>query len=264
MVTVGRLGFGVEQSLSSRYTTFTLYLFVALVYLLPCVLGHAARRGGRLAGRGGLLRRLGAAAAVLLVLAHAAAFALVVRHGAATSRRARLRAKACLLFIEVAPNERCLAEGLYPDVPALRERAAALDRLGYLRPPLLKGGRMRELAAAGGVCSDDYGYFGVTGAGAHGYGAAGRARLPRRGGEPADAVVLARGRDDEDQTAFALANVVAGEGALPRGDVAGWAEIFPADAPPPWAGGRLTAWAFDAEEGKAYRLCGEGAPRPRE
>jgi hypothetical protein len=253
MVTAGRLGFGVAQSLSSRYTTFTLYLLVALVYLLPCVAAHAARRGRGLAGHEMFLRRAGAAAAVLLVLAHVAAFVLVVRHGAEPTRRARLRAKACLLFAEAAPDERCLAGGLYPDVPALRARAAALDRLGYLRPPLVRRrARMHELAAEGGRCSEDYGFFDVTEAGESEYGAGGRARVPRRGGEPADAVVLAFGSGEEDQAAFALAEV---------GD--DWAEIFTPAALPAVPGGRLTAWAFDAEAGKAYRLCGDGTLRSR-
>ncbi|HEX6182994.1 MAG TPA: hypothetical protein VFZ44_03715 [Pyrinomonadaceae bacterium] len=255
MVTAGRLGFGVAQSLSSRYTTYTLHLLVALVYLLPCVLEHAAARGGRLAGRERLLRRLGAAAFVCLLLVHVVAFLLVVRHGAEPTRRARLRAKACLLFIEAAPEERCLAEGLYPDVPTLRERASALDRLGYLRPPLVRGGRMRELAAAGGVCSDDYGHFkvGVTGIG-------GSARLPRRGGEPADAVVLARGPDEEEQTAFALAQI-GGEKGMDEAAGA-WLKALPAAARQAGERERLTAWAFDAETGKAYRLCGDGVLPP--
>jgi hypothetical protein len=254
MVTVGRLGFGVAQSLSSRYTTYTLHLLVALVYLLPCVLEHAAARGGRLAGRVGVLRRLGAAAAVCLLLAHVVAFVLVVRHGAAPTRRERLRAKACLLFVEAAPEERCIAERLYPDASALRERAAALDRLGYLRPPLVKGGRMNALAAAGPGCSEEYGSFELTTAEAGAYVATGRARLPHRG-EPADAVVLAYGLEGQEQTAFALAEVGAG-GTDGR---AVWRKTFSGTG---LTRAGLTAWAFDAAEGKAYRLCGNGESRP--
>jgi len=263
MVTAGRLGFGIAQSLSSRYTTYTLHLLVALVYLMPCVLEHTARRGGRLAGREALLRRLGAALAVCLLLAHVVAFVLVVRHGAEPTRRARLRAKACLLFVETIPKERCLAEWLYPKVPKLYARAAALDRLGYLRPPLVKSARMTGLAAAGFACSDAYGFVDVTTTDSAGYGAAGRARLPHRGGEPADAVVLAYGPGEDDQTAFALVQVGLGKGATGVGyEGDGWAEAFPAAVLPAGAGGRLTAWAFDAEEGKAYRLCGDGTLRP--
>jgi hypothetical protein len=258
MVTAGRFGFGVAQSLSSRYTTYTLHLLVALVYLLPCVLRHAAARGGRLAGRRVVLKRLGAAAAVGLLLAHVVAFVLVVRHGAEPMRRARLRAKACLLFIEAAPEERCLAKGLYPDVSTLRERAGVLDRLGYLRPPLVRGGRMSELAAASSDCSEEYGSFEVEEAGGGAYVASGRARLPHRD-EPADAVVLAYGLGAQEQTAFALAEVgTAGEAAGEDDRRIVWRKTFSGTG---LTRDGVTAWAFDADKGKAYKLCG-GAPRP--
>jgi hypothetical protein len=41
-----------------------------------------------------------------------------------------------------------------------------------------------------------------------------------------------------------------------------WLKALPADARQAGERGRLTAWAFDAEEGKAYRLCGDGALPP--
>jgi hypothetical protein len=262
LVTAGRVGFGVAQSQSSRYTTFSLYLLVALVYLLPCILEDAAHKKGRVARHAPLLRRLTSAAAVLLVLAHVTAFVLVVRHGAADSRRSLLRAKTCLLFIDVAPEERCLAEGLYTDVSVLRERAEALDRLGYLRPPLVRTGRLRELAAASGGCSDDYGSFNLLEAEGGMYVAEGRALLPRRrGGEPADAVIIAYGTSDEEQTAFALAEVggekKSGSASL---DEASWRKTLSTaalQAATPRV--EFTAWGFDAEEGKAYKLCGTRA-----
>jgi hypothetical protein len=258
MVTAGRLGFGVAQSLSSRYTTYTLHLLVALVYLLPCVSEHAAARGGWLAGRASLLRRLGAGVAVCLVLAHVVAFVLVVRHGAEPMRRERLRAKACLLFVEVAPEERCIAERLYPDASALRERAGALDRLGYLRPPLVRDGRMKGLAAVGSGCSEGYGSFELTTAEGGVYVASGRARLPHRD-EPADAVVLAYGLGEREQTAFALAEVGTVADAAGGDDgQAVWRKMFSGTG---LTRAGLTAWAFDAAEGKAYRLC-DAAPRP--
>lgn len=248
LVTLGRVGFGVGHATTTRYAAFSLYLLVALVYLLPCLVEDARRRGYLSASRVALLKRLGAAAAALLVLAHVVIFALVVRHSAAGWRQRLLRGKACLLFIEVAPEERCLADVLYYDVRVLRERAASLDRMGYLRPPLFREGRMRA-ASAGEGCAG--GSFKLLPAEGGGYVAEGVARLPRRGGEPADAVVLARGTNDEDRTAFALAEVGA---AGARGD-ARWRKALPAGAPPTFADGGLTAWAFDAEGGRAYRLC---------
>jgi hypothetical protein len=258
LVTVGRVGFGVGHATTTRYAAFSLYLLVALVYLLPCLVEDARQRGYLSTSRLALLKRVGAAAAALLVLAHVVIFALVVRHSAANWRQRLLRAKACLLFIEVVPEERCLSEGLYYDVPVLRERAASLERMGYLRPPLVREGRMRA-ASAGESCVD--GSFKLLPAEGGGYVAEGVARLPRRGGEPADAVVLAYGTSAEDQRAFALAEV----GEAGARDGANWRKPFSPGTFPTNPPSTFTAWAFDAEEGKAYRLCDvrEAAPPPR-
>ena len=261
MVTVGRLGFGVSQSLSTRYTTFTLYLFVALVYMLPCVLENAYGRGYFSVSRRMLLRRVGALATGAFVLAHLTIFALVLRHNANEWRRGLLRAKACLLFIESAPDESCLARGLYPDVRLLRERVEALAQIGYLRPPLVRNGQLRDLAASAD-CSDRYGSFELLSVGGDQYRASGHAWLPERG-DPADVVVLAYGPSDEEQTAFALAEPsVDREGA--HGDKAHWLKVFSVDPKLNGPQLKLTAWAFDAEGGHAYRLCGMQTTHPHD
>jgi hypothetical protein len=253
MVTVGRVGFGVSQSLSTRYTTFTLYLFVALVYLLPCVLENACGRGYFSVSPRMLLRRIGALATVALVLTHLISFALVLRHNAYKWRRGLLQAKACLLFIESTQDESCLARGLYPDVRLLRERAEALAQIGYLRPPLVQRGRFSNLVASAN-CSDQYGSFDLLSVGGGRYQASGRAWLPDRG-EPADVVVLAYGPRDEEQFAFMLVKPgVDGDGAF--GDEARWMKVFSADPKFNESQLKLTAWAFDAEGGHAYKLCG--------
>jgi hypothetical protein len=257
MVTVGRVGFGVGHATTTRYVAFSLYLLAALVYLLPLVFDDAARRGHLAGGRLARLKGLGALAAALLVAAHVVIFALVIKHTASDWRRKLLREKACLLFINVAPDERCLIEGrFYSDVRVLRERAGSLDRMGYLRPPLVKDGRMRALAAGVGCADGSYKVIPTE----QGYVAEGEARLPRRGGEPADAVVLAYGTAEEDQKAFALA-LVGASGA--RGD-ARWRKHFAFGTPFAGPPSPTTAWAFDAEAGRAYRLCeGQAAELPR-
>jgi hypothetical protein len=249
LVTVGRVGFGVAHATTTRYVAFSLYLLVALVYLLPCIVEDAARRRYLTAGRLALLERFGALTAALLVLAHVVIFALVVRHSAADWRRMMLRGKACVLFLEVVPGERCQPEGRFSDLGLMRERAESLDRMGYLRPPLVKQDRMRDLAA-GESCAE--GSLKLLPAQDGAVIAEGTARLPRRGGEPADAVVLAYGRTLADQTLFALAVTGA------RDDPS-WHKTLPPGALPTGPGVEVTAWAFDAEEGKAYRLCGNRA-----
>jgi len=254
MVTTGRLGFGVDQALTMRYTTFSLYLLVALVYLLPEILDDSLRRG-HFAKSGVWLKRLAVAAAVSLILVHALIFVLMIRHGARPARRGLLHAKACLLFINVVADELCLTQKLYPDLRVLRDRAGALDRAGFLRPPLFKSDRVVDFAAAAGACSEAHGSFEDLSAAGDVYVASGRARLPD-GGEPADAVILAYGRSEDDQRVFALAGMgVEGDPAVDAGRSARWRKTFPAGGLP--AGTfELTAWAFDAAAGKAYKLCG--------
>jgi hypothetical protein len=36
----GRVGWGVEGALSSKYTTFSIYIIIAIIHLLPIVFSH--------------------------------------------------------------------------------------------------------------------------------------------------------------------------------------------------------------------------------
>jgi hypothetical protein len=135
MVTAGRLGFGVGQSLASRYTTFSLYLSVAVIFLAAIVLGHLKRQetvAPRLAATSRLM--VGAAAAALVAV-QVPVFALGLR--AMEDRSDQLvRGKACLRLINVAPDRACLVENVHPDTDLLKLRANQLDEMGFLRPPL--------------------------------------------------------------------------------------------------------------------------------
>jgi hypothetical protein len=135
LVAAGRLGFGVGQSLTSRYTTFSLYLSVAVIFLAAIVLEHLRGRetvAPRHASRGRVV--LGAAAAALVAV-QVPVFALGLR--AMEDRRDQLlRGKACLRLINVAPDRTCLVENVHPDTDLLKLRANQLDEMGFLRPPL--------------------------------------------------------------------------------------------------------------------------------
>ena len=69
MVMPARLGFGIPQALSSRYSTFSLYLLVSLIYLAAIVLEHA-RANGYLPSRV-RMARLASAVVAALLLVHA-------------------------------------------------------------------------------------------------------------------------------------------------------------------------------------------------
>ena len=250
LVTVARAGFEAKQALSSRYTSFSLYLMVALVYLAAIILGHAAAGRDRAWRRRWLTAAVVACAAVIGV--EGLAFAYGMR-SMISQRQRLLYAKASLSFINVVQGE-ALIEILYPDVQALARRANDLNRLGYLRPPLVAGAWPGGAGEACGALER------VTGLGGKSYLAAGWARLPGRG-SPADAIILAHDRPGGDLAVFALLDsarqkVSFGQAlALGRTLRVDWEQTFrvPDVAP---EGARLRAWAYDAETGKACPLGG--------
>jgi hypothetical protein len=251
LINIARAHFGVAQALSLRYTSYTLYLPLALVYLLTLDDGGVATRLAN-----GLTQRTVLIAGLVLVL-HMPIYLLSLRY-MSTSRVLVLHAKACLLSVNVVHDE-CQTP-VFHDNAYVRARANELDRLGYLRPPLLKSARMSDLSAADAQTPSSYGSFdNLTPAGDE-YVANGLALLPYRN-EPADAVLLAWERPGQDATAFAIADVEVERdfvSALLHHGIyrdARWHKTFPARALPPGAT-TITAWAFDATTGKAYRLAG--------
>jgi hypothetical protein len=270
IVAGARMGFGVEQAVISRYTTFTVYLPIALCYL-SCLAGSGASSGSRSAriGIGG--RRLLVFAASALVLLHVVSSVVAIRN-MKLLRTARLQAKACMLFVDVVPDE-CLSRG-FPSLAIVRERANAVNDLGFLRPPLIRTRRIRDLAdthsgSAGRVEK-------LARMGDSAIIVSGWARLPSRD-EPADAVLLAYGTDASDATVFALANMKIGAArsvlSRPGSRVSEgrWGKTFPLSRIPATPGTSVSAWAFDATTGKAYQLGGahvidavqSAAPAPR-
>ncbi|HYE14703.1 MAG TPA: hypothetical protein VD968_09710, partial [Pyrinomonadaceae bacterium] len=183
---------------------------------------------------------------------------VAVRHMRVT-RTHLLQAKACLAFLNVAPGA-CLGEKVLENVPALRAWANRLDGMGFLRPGLLKSGRVSEFADDEQAAPASHGTFEITDAGDGTYTAQGTATLARRG-EPADAVALAYEDGAGEAHVFALAEI---EGAWtiygslrqfsPRRYVR-WRKAFAAGELPPQAVA-LSAWAFDAETGSAQRIGG--------
>src|SRR5205807_3780038 len=134
LVTLGRLGYGVEQSLSSRYTTFSLYLVVSLIHV-------AVIAGGRTWGddaksvRQFPLRLLPFAAAGLIVF-YILGTAVSIR--ATHQCRARImQGKACLLFVNVL-TDACGSPQAMAFPERMRERLNTLDAMGFLRPGLIK------------------------------------------------------------------------------------------------------------------------------
>ncbi|HEY0080054.1 MAG TPA: hypothetical protein VGB73_15690 [Pyrinomonadaceae bacterium] len=251
LITFGRAGFGLYQALNSRYTTFSLYLVVALIHLSAIVRGAVGRPRGERLPRAP--RRLTAAIVILLGL-HLLATVNSIRHVGEFRLRV-LHSKACLLFINLVGG-RCRAQ-VSPDFSLLQERARALDELGFLRPGLLSSRRVRDFAERVEP-HPAYGSFERLIRESGTYVASGIAALPGRR-EPADAVLLTY-RDGEGQDVlFAVAEMDYKGDFLKRllneRALFSWQHSFTSEAIPAGAG-ELSAWAFDADSGRAFKLEG--------
>ncbi|MDQ1638381.1 MAG: hypothetical protein QOF62_1720 [Pyrinomonadaceae bacterium] len=258
LITVGRVGFGVEQAFSSRYTTFTLYLPIALLHLIPIVLDTEIT-AGKLAG---VKRRLLILLAGVVVALQLVIYPYYIRHMLLFSQLLE-QSKACLLLINVAADDHCLALKVYPDVEYLKHTANSLDGLGFLRPALIKSNRVQDIAIGVAQPSGSYGSIdSVTQTGADIYTAAGWAMLPGWD-HPADAILLTYDREEGDSVIFAIANPDENGGLLarmwrskPPSEYARWQKSFSISGLPrnPLI---ISAWAFDARTGKAAPLAGK-------
>jgi hypothetical protein len=260
MVTLARLGFGIPQALSPRYSTFSLYLLVSLIYLAPIVLEHATANG-YLVSRVRITRLASAAVTVLLLL-HALTATQGMLH--AHTFRAHLRfIKACLLFVNVlrCPASATLSQG---NVIAL---ANGLNRLGYLRPSLIDGKSVEEIAGSSQDARSAGAFENLHKTPDGRFIASGWALLPERR-EPAHVVLLTYRDGTRGSRIFAIASMAGiPEGLIPAlrqpaHSRTRWAHTFAQTDMPTDDPTHVDAWAFDTELGKAFKLTGSHVVRP--
>jgi len=256
MVTVARLGFGAEQALSSRYITFSVYLLISLVYLIPLIVDQAIKRDEFPNFK--FKAVLSRVAVAVLIFLHVANSAAAIRQMAWMKTR-RLEAKACLLFINVVPNQ-CLSHG-FPELSVLRARVNDINKLGYLRPGLIGSSNIKEIAGPNPPGNNSLGRL-ETVVGTNGTFAVNGWASLSGGKEAADAVLLTYEKDQSDPTVFAYAQMKIGQPSFKR--------LMAPDPAVDWrwqtsisingAGVTLpisvSAWAFDATTGKAHKLAG--------
>ncbi|NEO52536.1 MAG: hypothetical protein F6K54_05305 [Okeania sp. SIO3B5] len=248
---VGRVGFGVEQSLAPRYTAFSLYLMVSLVYLLAIFWQLASEKNVQTK----LIKYASYFLVSILIILHFKTTINAVER--MSDRRAiLLQSKACLLAINVVPQDECLVTKRSPE--PLRKTANILDKLGFLQPGLVKSKNIQNIA--GEVKKDlIYGYFDtVNQIDNRTYVANGWAILPERN-EVADGVILTYENSEGEDIIFKLINQ-----RMPRPSVreyfdnsvyldSGWQKSFTVEEIPQGKV-KLKAWAFDTETGKAFLL----------
>ena len=255
LTAVTRIGFGVNQALDSRYTSFSLYLSIAVIALFIIVKQDLQRRSVNPRVERALLRGetiLLTGFAILSVLAYSWGRGFMV-----ISERTRLLGKGALLFTNVIQSDESQYGYLVVNGPQLTQFANQFDSIGVMYPPLLKSaeiakldtrnkpaGFVDELTVAGQSCS-----------------VSGWAVLPTL--HPAHCVVLSYSQPGRGEVAFRVSDEIYG-----RPDVAkavdassatwsGWKCHFDRSALPP--GNHLVnAWAFDANRAILYPL---GTPK---
>jgi hypothetical protein len=248
ILTAGRVRMAPKFLLDSRYTAFSLYLLVSLIFLLAIVYTHPGTN--RWSKKTTWVVAMPVSAFIVLHILNSWNAIAQMKE----LRIERLRAKGCLAFLNLVDSP-CQASELFWRLRELKQTANALDRLGFLHPGLIKSTDLRMIG--GDASSKQYGSLESLVAVGNGfYRASGWAFLPKRS-EPADGVLLSYKLPDGESPVFALADPIA------RGDLAdrygtgyarsGWEQWMklPAGAE------LIQAWAYDAIEGHAFPLLND-------
>jgi len=231
IVTLGRATSSPQRLLESRYTSLSVYLFVALIFLWPILFAppDAPPPGWK---------RWSVEGTVGVILLLQFSTSLYAIGQMKETRTDRLESKACLAFFNLI-DDPCQTQRLDWDPMLLKQRVQSLERLDFFHPPLVHSPDLRLLAGSADPSSKQYGVFeALTNAGSGFYRASGSGI--------ADAIVLSYLRADGASVAFAMADWM-------KANPSGWEKWF--ELPP--GADRIQAWAYDALSGRAFLLFGE-------
>lgn len=264
LTTLGRFGLGIFAATQSRYVSFAIMLPIGLLFLASLVFRHWSERSEMGADTTGTSRGV-----VFLVTAISFVFVWGGIESLDSWRRfqhSRLLGKAQLLLINLVDEPQALARNVHQGDLTLKARANSLDRLGYLRPRLVRSSHIQVIAAR--TTGETMGQFNELGKSTNGeFTASGWAILPESQ-RIADGVLLTYDDARGDPIIFALAEVgykrVAvsqqlNDGAYLR---CGWMKTWKADQVPAnsqW----IRAWTFDAETCRAFEIGAASLEPPK-
>lgn len=262
ITSLGRSGFGLDTSIAFRYMTFSVYLPLALINLVAIVYDDARTKGFLLSKS----KRI-AQAGILILLAGFFYFYIITAELTIprmyTTRLDRLQAKACYIFLNVTPEEKCIKEKVYPNFEGLKKRAKLVDFLGIIDAKFINSKRIQDIHGTDKAANQAWGYGWfeqVNKVDNNNYFARGWAILPEKK-EPADAVILTYEKSPGEDIIFAVFDK-----RVERPDVvkavktttylmSGWQKTFLASRLPKGLV-KINAWAFDTEKAKAYKVGG--------
>jgi hypothetical protein len=257
LAAAARIGFGINQALDSRYTSFSVFLSIALVGLLAILKKEivGARREAHAYGTA-LLRGetiLLTAFAVLSLNAFTFGRGVMIE-----SHRTRLLGKGALLFSNVLDSGELHDKYLIANAPEARACANMLDAIGLMHPRMLLSAEISKLKTK----NNEAGYLDMVSSTGQTCSITGWAILPASR-TPAHCVVLSYEDPERGAVAFRIADEiqerqdVAAFVGNQAAEMSGWICHFERSVLPP---GNLVlrAWAFDANRAILYQL---GTPK---
>lgn len=256
LAAAARIGFGVNQALDSRYTSFSLYLSVAAIGLAAIL-----KQELRSPSRSGRVERVVLRVESVLITVFAAFSLGAFSWGStfmAEIHRTRLWGKGALLFSNVIDSGDIHDRCLMANAPEARAYANILDRIGLLHPQMLPSAEISKLPTK----DEQAGYLDLIAVSGQSCSVRGWAIIPKTR-TPAHCVVLSYQDPVQGMVAFRVADEI-----YNRADVAaavdnsaaessGWVAHFDRSLVPPGEH-LLAAWAFDANRGILYPL---GTPK---
>ena len=257
---LGRLGFGALAATQSRYVSFAIMFPIGLLFLTALVFGHWCEHSGSKVATASKGRNTVAVMIAILGTALAILFVCGTIKSLESWKRFQhncLAGKAALLLVNVIDEPDILAHHVHWAVPQLKGWANTLDRMGYLRPALVRSNRIRGIASQ--TTGEQMGALNELhlGPGTE-VAASGWAILPSSH-RVADGVLLTYDDAQGEPVIFALAEVVSERAEVSEHlqDTAylrcGWRKTWEPTRIP--AGSQwIRAWAFDAEHGRAYHI----------
>jgi hypothetical protein len=257
LAAVTRIGFGLNQALDSRYTTFSLFISLSVIGMYAVLatsrLHHEVSRPS-FTVRWFATAWLLTACPTLLLIAHLNASGWGIG-SMQDSHRNRLHGKAALLFAEVLDAGPVYSKYLIANATQTRPWATLANSLGFIHPPLIKGPELSKLAIRPQLA----GFFEkITVNQNDSCEASGWAVIPK-GFRPADGVLVAYEDPIKGPIAIGIAAPM-----IPRPEVvealhderyeySGWSCSFVRSKVPPGEH-LITVWAFDAEKIVLYPL----------
>lgn len=258
LAAAARIGFGVNQALDSRYTSFSLYLCVAIICLFVILKRDLYSRTESRRFDGVMIVRLETVLLTAFAVCSLTAFSWG-RGFMVDCRRTRLWGKGALLFSNVMDSGEIHDKCLIANAPEARAYANMLDRIGLLHPAMIPTAEISKLNAKNG---GEIGFLDIISMSGTSCSVIGWAVLPKTGTRP-HCVVLSYEDPSRGSIAFRVSDEIRSRPDVaavrhdPAAEASGWGCHFDRGVLPP-GDLLLRAWAFDANHAILYPL---GSPK---